>query len=67
MEYTDTTTEKREPDVPFGKRDNEKMPLSWAEKGLTWLKNDRPQVFADMMMAILDIERTTGRKRGNGQ
>jgi hypothetical protein len=67
MEYGEYGDGKQPVRVKFGPRDDDDMPVSWAEKGLTWLKNDRPQVFADMMMAILDIERTTGRKRGNGQ
>ena len=48
--------------VQFGPRDDDSMPLSWAEKGLTWLKAERPQVFADMMTrAVFGIERQRGR------
>jgi len=50
-------TENRGERVSFGPRDDDSMPLSWAERGLTWLRADRPQVFADMMLAILAIDR----------
>ena len=50
--------------VQFGARDEDSMPLSWAEKVLTWLKAERPQVFADAMTrAVFGIEV----KRGRGQ
>lgn len=50
------------PRVQFGARDDDSMPLSWAEKGLTWLKEERPQVFADMMTsAVFGIDRKRGR------
>lgn len=46
------------PRVQFGARDDDSMPLSWAEKGLTWLKAERPQVFADMMTsAVFGIDK----------
>ena len=47
--------------VSFGPREDDDMPLSWAERLLTWLKAERPAVFADGMLAVLDIER---RRRG---
>ena len=48
-------------DVSFGTRDDDKMPHSWAERGLTWLHKNRPQVFAAMMLAITGIDaRVTG-------
>jgi hypothetical protein len=50
-------TENRGERVSFGPRDDDSMPFSWAERGLTWLRADRPQVFADMMLAILAIDR----------
>lgn len=44
--------------VQFGTRDDDSMPLSWAEKVLTWLKDERPQVFADAMTsAVFGIDR----------
>lgn len=50
--------------VQFGAREDDSMPLSWAEKVLTWLKNERPQVFAAAMTeAVFGIEA----KRGRGQ
>lgn len=50
------------PRVQFGARDDDSMPLSWAEKGLTWLKTERPMVFADMMTrAVFGIEKQRGR------
>jgi hypothetical protein len=50
------------PRVQFGTRDDDSMPLSWAEKGLTWLKAERPMVFADMMTrAVFGIEKQRGR------
>lgn len=39
-------------DIAFGPRDDDKMPRTWAERGLTWLHKERPQVFAAMMLAI---------------
>lgn len=53
----------REPDVQFGPRDTDKMPLSWASECLTWLYEHNRPVFGRMMLARLDIEtRTPGRK-----
>lgn len=43
--------------VSFGQRDDDSMPLSWAERGLTWLKTNKPRVFADMLLAVLEVER----------
>jgi hypothetical protein len=50
-------TENRGERVSFGPRDDDSMPVSWAERGLTWLRADRPSVFADMMLAILAIDK----------
>ena len=47
--------------VKFGTRDDDSMPLSWAETGLEWLKKERPQVFMDMMFAIFGVEKQRGR------
>lgn len=63
MSYDSFDTEKAAPRVQFGARDDDSMPLSWAERGLTWLKAERPMVFADMMLALLGIDK---RKRGSG-
>jgi hypothetical protein len=50
-------------DVPFGPRDDDKMPHSWAARGLTWLHENRSAVFADMMLAIVGAEKAKGRTR----
>jgi hypothetical protein len=68
MTYTDTSNIEyagiqEPPRVRFGRRDDDTMPLSWAENGLEWLRSERPQIFADMMLAILGIEK----KRRNNQ
>lgn len=47
--------------ISFGPRDDDSMPASWASRGLTWLKENRPSVFADMMLAIVGVERSRGR------
>jgi hypothetical protein len=53
--------------VQFGTRDDDSMPLSWAEKVLTWLKDERPQVFADAMTsAVFGIEKKRGRVGRDG-
>lgn len=46
--------------VKFGPGTTDEMPHAWAQRGLTWLKTNRPTVFADMMLAVLGVER--GRK-----
>lgn len=48
--------------VRFGTRDDDTMPVSWAEQGLQWLREQQPQIFAAMMLAILGIEK---KRRGN--
>jgi hypothetical protein len=48
--------------VQFGDRDDDSMPLSWAETGLKWLRTERPQVFADLMFAVLGIEKGAPRR-----
>jgi hypothetical protein len=50
-------------DVPFGPRDDDKMPHSWAARGLEWLYAERRNVFADMMLAIVSAEKSTSRGR----
>lgn len=49
--------------VKFGPRPDDDMPASWAERGLTWLKQNRPGVFADMMLAIVDVDRARRNSR----
>lgn len=49
--------------VSFGPRDDDEMPHTWAVRGLTWLYEERRNVFADMMLAIVSAERTKGRTR----
>jgi len=53
-EISDQATEIR---VKFGARPDDTMPLSWAERLLTWLRTSHPNVFADGMFSVLDIER----------
>jgi hypothetical protein len=60
-DFMDPMTEQR---VNFGTRDDDTMPLTWASKALTWLKANRPLVFADMMTeGVFGIEKTRGRNR----
>jgi hypothetical protein len=59
-------TIKTDDDVSFGPRDDDKMPRSWADRGLTWLKAERPQVFAQMMLAIVAVNaNVTGGGKGS--
>ena len=44
-------------DVDFGTRDDDKMPHSWACRGLTWLHSERGNVFADMMLHVVGVEK----------
>jgi hypothetical protein len=61
-------TIKTDDDVSFGPRDDDKMPRSWADRGLTWLKAERPQVFAQMMLAIVAVNaNVTGNGSGRGR
>lgn len=45
------------PRVKFGARDDDSMPASWAERGLTWLHDTKPAVFAEMMLAIVGVQK----------
>lgn len=54
------------PRVKFGKGDSQEIPFLWAEKGLCWLYEHRRQVFADMMLAVMDTGFSTGRAAKNG-
>jgi len=57
---TDTWEQVTEQRVQFGARDDDSMPATWAARGLTWLKANRPQVFADMMSeGVFGIEKRT--------
>jgi hypothetical protein len=49
------------PRVKFGPRPDDDMPVTWAERLLTWLKSERPNVFADGMLVVFDVERKRGR------
>ena len=40
----------------FGTRDDDTMPLSWADRGLTWLHDTHPEVFAAMMCHVTGLE-----------
>lgn len=35
---------------------SKRLRFTWAEDGLIWLYRERPQVFADMMLAITGID-----------
>lgn len=45
------------PDVPFGPREDDRMPYTWAERGLTWLHQTHPNIFGDMMLHTMGVER----------
>jgi len=40
----------------FGIRDDDTMPLSWADRGLTWLYDTHPEIFAAMMCHVTGLE-----------
>ena len=53
--------------VKFGRLDDNTMPVTWAERGLTWLHANRPAVFGDMMLAIVGVDyHVSGRANANG-
>jgi hypothetical protein len=59
---TDLMEPLAEQRVSFGQRDDDSMPVTWASRGLAWLKANRPQAFADMMTeGVFGIEKTRGR------
>lgn len=43
------TDETQSPRVSFGPRPDDSMPLSWAEKMLTALKEKKPKQFGDLL------------------
>lgn len=49
------------PRVRFGDADTQELPFLWAEKGLCWLYRERRDVFADMMLFVMDTGLRTGR------
>jgi hypothetical protein len=49
--------------ISFGPGPTEEIPADWAEKGLTWLKASRPQVWMDMLQFVMGIEK---KPRGRG-
>lgn len=52
------------PPVKFGKRDDDEMPHTWASRALTWLHENNPKVFGDMMLATMNVNaHTTTRAR----
>jgi hypothetical protein len=53
------------PRVRFGPADTQEIPAEWAERGLCWLYEHRRQVFADMMLAVMDTGFQTGNARKN--
>jgi hypothetical protein len=53
------------PRVRFGSADTQEIPWDWAERGLCWLYEHRRQVFADMMLAVMDTGFQTGNARKN--
>ena len=46
------------PRVNFADGDDNSIPLLWAERGIRWLRASRPEVFRDMMMHVLGVEKT---------
>jgi hypothetical protein len=50
-------TERAEIRVSFGTRDDDTMPLTWCERGLTFVHENYPQVFAAMMLHIVDVQK----------
>lgn len=62
-DVTDAGTQVR---LSFGARDDDDMPLTWAERGLTWLHDNRENVFADMMLAIVGVEPSRRGRPRNG-
>ena len=61
---TDFMDPMTEPRVNFGTRDDDSMPVSWASRGLTWLKIHRPKEFAAMMIeGVFGVEKTDGRRK----
>ena len=51
------------PRVRFGKADTQEIPFLWAERGLCWLYEYRRQVFADMMLAVMETGFATSNRR----
>ena len=49
--------------VKFGKRDDDVMPHSWAERALTWLHEHHPATFGDMMLATMNVPAHTTKTR----
>jgi hypothetical protein len=47
--------------ISFGPRDDDDMPASWASRGLTWLHENNPGVFGQMMLAVVGIDRKARR------
>ena len=60
MDDTETTPAR----VKFGAREDDTMPVTWAERGLKWLRENRQNVFMDMMQAVYGIEK---KPRGNAK
>jgi len=59
-------TSERPPDVGFSSTDPTKtIALPWVQGLITWLYEQRPNVFADGMMHVWGIEQT--RRRSNGR
>lgn len=52
--------------VKFGAREDDTMPVTWAERGLKWLHDNRPAVFMDMMFAVVGVEKRHRGGNGNG-
>jgi len=62
-DFLNNHTSQAEQRVRFGPGETDTMPLDWAENALTWLRSERPQVFADMMtVGVFGIEKRAGRR-----
>lgn len=62
--YYDLDSNEVMPECSFGQKDHQKITLTWAETGLTWLYEHRRDVFGSMMLAIVEAERAPRKQRG---
>jgi hypothetical protein len=47
--------------IRFGPRDTESVPAEWAEHFMTWIKDNRPLIFAEAMQrGVFGIEGKAG-------
>ena len=67
-ETDENGTRERAKRVKFGSKPNQSVPHEWAEVFMTWVHENRADVFRDALMVATDthIPLTVRRKRGNG-